>query len=123
MKRAKLSLRVSDITPLVRLWSEYYGQKAIDRAKEWLEGRRLGRRKTPCATEELDIFLAGDPQSALSKTRRLQLFRAFMSRLGRTQALLAHLYRKDEWLDFNELIAGRLATRRGRNPTIRDRRR
>lgn len=85
---------ISDITPLMRLWPEYYGQEAVVKARQWLVGKRVGQRKRPCAAEELDAFLAGDPQSVLSKTRRLELFRAFMGRLGRIRALSLHYHRR-----------------------------
>ena len=93
MRNAGLSLRPSDIPELVRLWPEYYGQEAIDKARQRLLGRRVGSGKRLCAAKELDCFLAG---GAMSKTRRLELFRAFLKQLGKLQALLIYCQRKEQ---------------------------
>jgi len=90
--RNKLELRISDIPELVQLWSEYYGQQAVDQTKRQLQGQRVGGKKTPCTEEELDKFFEG---GSMSKTRRLEIFRAFMKRLGQLRALLAYHHRQD----------------------------
>jgi len=91
MRNARLLFGPSDITPLVGLWSEYYGQQAVGQARRQLQAKRVGGKKTPCTEEELQRFFNGGP---MSKTRRLEIFRAFMKRLGQLRALLAYRHRQ-----------------------------